>query len=52
VVDYKTGDREPGLEESHFAQVREYMGILSEAWGVPVRGFVWYVETGEAPEVS
>jgi ATP-dependent helicase/nuclease subunit A len=52
VVDYKTGGREPGLEESHFAQVREYMGILSEAWRVPVRGFVWYLETGEAPEVS
>jgi ATP-dependent helicase/nuclease subunit A len=52
VVDYKTGRREPGLEESYFKQVREYMGILSEAWGVPVRGFVWYVETGEAPEVS
>ena len=52
VVDYKTGRQEPELEESHFAQVREYMGILSEAWGVPVRGFVWYVETGEAPEVS
>ena len=52
VVDYKTGEREPGLEESHFEQVREYMGILSEAWGVPVRGFVWYLETGEALEVS
>jgi superfamily I DNA/RNA helicase len=52
VVDYKTGRRDPGLEASHFEQVREYMAILSEAWEVPVRGFVWYVETGEAVEVS
>jgi len=51
-VDCKTGRRDPGLEGSHFALVREYMAILSEAWGVPARGFVWYLETGEAPEVS
>ncbi|HEX9204501.1 MAG TPA: UvrD-helicase domain-containing protein [Candidatus Deferrimicrobiaceae bacterium] len=52
VVDYKTGKRERELEGRYFAQLREYREILSEAWGVPVRGFVWYVETGEAPEVS
>jgi ATP-dependent exoDNAse (exonuclease V) beta subunit len=52
VVDYKTGERDPDPGGKHHAQVREYRAILSEAWGVPVRGFVWYVETGEAPEVS
>ena len=52
VVDYKTGERDRELEGKHLAQVREYMEILSEAWGAPVRGFVWYVETGESVEVS
>jgi len=28
------------------------MDVLAEAWGMPVRGFVWYVETGEAVEVA
>jgi ATP-dependent exoDNAse (exonuclease V) beta subunit len=51
VVDYKTGPREPGAEGAYRLQVREYCAILAEAWGVPVRGFLWYVETGEAAEV-
>ncbi len=51
VVDYKTGRREKDREEAYFEQVREYMEILAEAWNVPVRGFLWYVETGEAVEV-
>jgi ATP-dependent helicase/nuclease subunit A len=52
VVDYKTGPREPETEDGYRAQVREYCGILAGAWGVPVRGFIWYVETGESVEVS
>ena len=52
VVDYKTGPREEEQEETHREQVRGYMEILSGAWGVPVRGFLWYVETGEAVEVD
>jgi hypothetical protein len=52
VVDYKTGERERELEGRHLAQVREYLEILAEAWGASVRGFVWYVETGESVEVS
>jgi len=52
VVDYKTGSREPGLEERYLLQVREYCSILAGAWGVPVRGFIWYVESGEAVEVT
>jgi ATP-dependent exoDNAse (exonuclease V) beta subunit len=51
VVDYKTGPREPEAEGPYVLKMREYCGILAEAWGVPVRGFLWYVETGEAVEV-
>jgi hypothetical protein len=52
VADYKTGERDRELEGQYLDQVREYREILSEAWGSPVRGFIWYVETGEAVEVS
>ncbi len=52
IVDYKTGHRESGEEEKHARQVRGYVAILAEAWGVPARGFIWYVETGEAVEVT
>jgi len=51
VVDYKTGRREMDQEEAYLAQVRGYMVMLADAWGVPVRGFLWYVETGETIEV-
>jgi len=51
VVDYKTGERDRSLEEAYFLQLREYRGILSEAWRVPVRAFLWYVESGAAFEV-
>ena len=51
VVDYKTGSREEEREETYREQVRSYMEILASAWSVPVRGFVWYVETGETVEV-
>jgi len=52
VIDYKTGERRRELEEKYSAQVREYMEILSEAWETPVRGFIWYVESGESVDVS
>jgi hypothetical protein len=52
VIDYKTGWGDPDQEERHFLQVREYCAILAQAWGVPVRGFIWYVESGEAVEVT
>jgi len=51
VVDYKTGPREPELEGLYLVKVREYCSILAEAWDVPVRGFIWYVETGESVTV-
>jgi hypothetical protein len=52
VVDFKTGAREEGQEETYREQVRGYLEILSGAWSIPVRGFLWYVETGEAVEVG
>ena len=52
VVDYKTGRREKESEETYARQVRTYMVILGESLRVPVRGFIWYVETGEAVEVG
>jgi ATP-dependent helicase/nuclease subunit A len=52
VVDYKTGRREMEPEGLYFRQVRNYMAILTEFFRVPVRGFIWYVETGEAVEAD
>jgi hypothetical protein len=51
IVDYKTGRREAESEALYFRQVRAYTSLVAEAWNVPVRGFLWYVESGEAVEV-
>ncbi len=52
IIDYKTGPREEAREETYREQVRGYMEILTGAWNVPVRGFLWYVETGQAVDVG
>ena len=52
VIDYKTGDRDRSLEAAYFVQLREYRDILSGAWRVPVRGTLWYVESGASIEVT
>jgi len=52
VIDYKTGERDRALEEAYFLQLREYRDILSGAWRVPVRGILWYVESGASLEVT
>jgi hypothetical protein len=52
VIDYKTGERDRALEEAYFLQLREYRDILSGAWRVPVRGILWYVESGASFEVT
>jgi ATP-dependent helicase/nuclease subunit A len=52
VIDYKTGPREKEQEEPYREQVRAYVTILSGAWNVPTRGFIWYVETGEMVEIE
>ncbi len=52
VVDYKTGPRKREPEERDRKQVRGYAEILSGAWNVPARGFLWYLETDETVEVG
>ncbi len=52
VIDYKTGRRDREREGAYAEQVLGYVEILSEAWNVPARGFVWYVETGETVEAG
>ena len=52
VIDFKTGERDRSLEGAYFLQLREYRDILSEAWRAPVRGFLWYVESGASFEVT
>jgi ATP-dependent helicase/nuclease subunit A len=52
VIDYKTGESESALEGKYLPQLREYRDILSGAWRVPVRAFLWYVETGASFEVT
>jgi ATP-dependent exoDNAse (exonuclease V) beta subunit len=52
VIDYKTGERDRAVEETYYLQLREYRDILSEAWCVPVRAILWFVETGESIEVT
>lgn len=52
VIDYKTGRRIAEEEKRYREQVRRYAQVLSDAWNVPVRGFLWYIETGEAVEVD
>ncbi len=48
VVDYKTGERDRALEEAYIHRLREYRDTLFEAWRVPVRGVLWYVESGNS----
>lgn len=52
VIDYKTGKRDREQEKIYTEQVRGYVEILSSAWNVPARGFIWYVEHGETVEVE
>jgi len=48
VIDYKTGERDREREKEYVLQVEEYVEILRAARGVPVRGFIWYMESGES----
>lgn len=49
VVDYKFGERteENYPEKKYIRQVREYMGLLGEIGYAEVKGYIWYVESGE-----
>lgn len=48
VVDYKFGDKK---STSYKRQVKNYVSLLQQAGYNDVRGFVWYVNTGEIVEV-
>lgn len=48
VVDFKFGVPRPGYRD----QVREYMRLLSGMGYAPVRGFLWYVYSGETEPVD
>lgn len=52
VVDYKFGERteENYTEKKYIRQVREYMGLLGEIGYGEVKGYIWYVESGEVVE--
>jgi hypothetical protein len=48
VIDYKTGERDREGEKPYVLQVEEYVEILRAARNVPVRGFIWFIESGES----
>lgn len=47
IIDYKFGDFEPGYEK----QVRGYMNIYRSLGYKNVRGYLWFVRTGEVRDV-
>lgn len=48
VVDYKFGEEKPG---PYGRQLRRYMNMLQEMGHSPVRGYIWYVDSGVIDEV-
>lgn len=49
VIDYKSGEERPG---SHRRQVAFYMSQLRRLGHKRVRGFIWYIDSGEIVTVS
>ena len=47
VVDFKFGKKKP----EYSTQVREYMSLLSEMGYTDIKGYIWYVYTGELENV-
>lgn len=48
VVDYKFGHKKSG---EYVKQVREYISLLSQMGYTDVKGYLWYVTTGEVEEI-
>ena len=48
VVDYKTGSQEP---KRYYKIMREYMKVFTETTDLPVRGFLYYLDSGHIEEV-
>lgn len=49
VIDYKFGEEKPG---PYGRQIRNYMRLLRDIGYSPVRGFIWYVDSGRITPVS
>jgi len=49
VVDYKFGHR---VEAEHKRQIAEYMSLLGRMHYTDVRGYLWYVDSGEIVEIE
>ena len=49
VVDFKTGHENT---EKYKAQMKNYLGIISEVYTKPVRGFLAYVDPGKIVEIN
>jgi hypothetical protein len=49
VIDYKFGEEKP---TQYGKQIRRYMQLLADMGHTPVRGFIWYVDSGRIVEVS
>lgn len=47
VVDFKFGKKKP----EYSTQVREYMSLLSEMGYADIKGYIWYVYSGELENV-
>ena len=47
VVDFKFGKKKP----EYSTQVREYMSLLSEMGYTDIKGYIWYVYSGELENV-
>ena len=47
VVDFKFGKKKP----EYSTQVREYMSLLSEMGYTGIKGYIWYVYSGELENV-
>lgn len=48
VIDYKTGRQDP---KKYKRQLREYMELFREIENLPVRGFLYYLDSGEIIEI-
>lgn len=47
VIDFKFGKKKP----EYYTQVREYMSLLSEMGYTDIKGYIWYVYSGELENV-
>ncbi len=51
IIDYKTGNPSPKLIDEYIKQVKEYVGLMKEDGYDNLRGFLWYIDTGDIEQV-